>query len=203
MHKYCYECGNELVVETSQTQRFQPPSVASEIVCPHCHRDDKVAKVSGIVDSESRESLGVAYGKYQSVYTSSNTTSDLARRLSPPQKPEVPENSILTTLGSLGFLGGLFGIVYTIMQLTPTPGIRNQSPEQGIMIMVVGFGLFVLAIILPAGKGKNKYQEQVEKWKKAIVRWNLAYYCYRSGVVYVKGENTYVDPADFSKILYR
>ncbi len=121
--KFCFRCGTK-IQEGTQQEHQDDKYEQSSIFCPKCELYDKIEKVSSIVKSQTRtrektEWITETYtdnkGKEQSFsYPRSYDVveiTDLAKHLSPPQKPQAKNFSgCLLILGILGIGSGLLGV---------------------------------------------------------------------------------------------
>ena len=165
------------------------------LVCPICQKDDKFEKVSSVFDTEEKTgtyhgpATTVAYtdGKYQVgsswVSGTTNVSSQLGRKLSPPTKPSPPSYSWLFYLGLIiGVPSGLCAVINFIIM----PG-KSIRMEDGFWIVVIGTILGIALIVYDRNKRNQKvpnYQEELNTWQIKMTEWNRWYYCRRDDIIF-------------------
>jgi hypothetical protein len=78
----------------------------------------------------------------------------------------------------------------------------------------VCLGLFLVSPIIASIVQKNSVPQNIEqikkenkdtleRWQRALHRWDQCYYCGRDGVVFIRGESNAVSPEMMPTILYQ
>jgi len=173
------------------------------IVCPKCEKDDKIQKVSAIY------AAGVTKTNYQqpvSVQTENGTIygnldkvavnyTELAKRLAPPEKPEVGYN--LNSLGC-GFL--VMIAVFSFIALMITGDGNNP------LILVFGLGIpLVISFLLYKFIFKPsdlRYEEKMKQWNIDQRNWSELYFCSRDDCVFNPSEGIAVAPEKMNILLH-
>lgn len=198
--------------------------------CPICGKDDKIQKVSAVVStnqhhgSSSGSSVGLTYDGDFAVteaYTSLNTNSisELAKALSPPDEPKRPPN-FDGCFGCLGRLGRLF-LVFTgfglwFLLLTLAEVMKLDDMIVIIFAVCVGGALLLWLFIRYLGKDAKEARLKAQKaqsesaflmehlaWKTAMARWTRAYYCHRDGVVFDPETNETCPPEAMRQLFFK
>jgi ribosomal protein L40E len=189
---FCSRCGAKIQNGT-MTHRGIPNEYQDEkyeqtpIVCPKCLLHDKIEKVMSIVKSQTRTREQTEWvteyytdknGKEQSYsYPRSYDVveiTDLAKLLSPPQKPQAKGFSgFLIILGILL----LINVVFTLL----------TADDIGNMICLATYVIPLIIIYLAKTNHDNKEQARVAMemplWENAIKIWNRLYYCHRDHIL--------------------
>jgi predicted RNA-binding Zn-ribbon protein involved in translation (DUF1610 family) len=196
----CQYCGAEHIV------RREAGSILLEAFagCPVCHRNDRVRKVSGIA----------------------STASELAWRLSPPEKPQMTDRTDLALLGGLSVtIGGLLVLIgfgwcaCSLLSLfTALPS--SSEPEaltSAIVLLVVLAGLPLAGGIagLVVGmrifsskrnyekKGRERVAQAESLRREAMKKWERLYYCERDDIVFDRSDNTYASADEVRRFVYQ
>lgn len=197
----------------------------SRVVCPKCGRADAVRKVSSIVSAGTtyteNQTLGMGIdGKdleFFSGFGSSQSRSALASALSCPLKPSSPPNGgglrrfPITRLTCAGFLLALIGVCAIVTYLVFFPTYRNV-PLFGLLPIA----LFVSsAVVLLRGiwisvqreahsdhEKAHSYPIELQRWERAVERWEQLYYCFRDDGVFLPNHAVLVPSAQMKQYLY-
>ena len=210
----CEHCGVEHMIRREAGEVI----LESYARCPICNRNDKAEKVTAILRSQTHSAQGVTY---QTVTTNVNTgfgttpvsqqvaipvqtsqTSELAKFLAPPVKPE-PDKSVIveeksshkSLLGALFF--GLAGagflfltLVVFAVYLSELENIENlitaAATVLGLFLLslsTLGLSVFLFAFTVPKERRSNRemksvYQEKIRQRQQynaeADKRWTTA-----------------------------
>ena len=210
----CEHCGIEHMIRREAGE----VTLESYARCPICNRNDKAEKVTAILRSQTHSAQGIAY---QTVTTTVNTgfgstpvsqqvpvpvqtsqTSELARFLAPPVKPE-PEKSVLeepkpshkSLTGAIFF--GLAGVGFLLLTLVVfaayLSGLENienlvaaAATVLGLFLLslsALGLSVFLFAFTVPKERRSNRemksaYQEKIRQrqlqTEENSNRWNTA-----------------------------
>ncbi|HPD41375.1 MAG TPA: zinc ribbon domain-containing protein [Anaerolineae bacterium] len=214
--------------------------------CPICKSIDQIQKLSTIVTSGTRTTAGISSTLEKTdlsgsqrhyvrgtgyvadselsgkSYSSSSTLidateqSNLAKRLSPPSKPQEP-------VLERPFWGERAEKVIDIAGIAIWLVLAGQATNRwGIIGFIAGsIGaaivcglLFWLISYLVFGNSQKEAEKQLEiekgkhakdvvAWEQAQRRWETIYYCYRDDVIFVPGENRAVTPDHLIELCYR
>lgn len=215
--------------------------------CPICRSIDQIQKLSTIVTSGTRKTSGISstfektglsgsqrhYARGTGyvgdselsgkAYSTSSTLidateqSNLAKRLSPPSKPQEP---ILERPGSQGRVGEVLGSFFIgAISLLAAGWLADRWGIIGGIVGFIGGAIiagFLLGLIYELVFGgrrkeaerqfeidKEKYAKDVVAWEQASRRWETMYYCYRDDVIFVPGENRAETPDHLIDLCYR
>ena len=216
--KFCSRCGAKIQNGILNERQYKKHEQAS-VICPKCKLDDRIEKVTSIVKSHTRtrehtEWLTGYYtdknGKEQSYsYPRSYDVveaTDLAKRLTPPQPPQVKSfSSCLLILG--GVL--LFFSILTIVFALEFGVIKsNEWSLIGELIPVlIPLGLGVLVFVAKRAHDKRETERvarEILLWEDAIKKWNRLYYCYRDDIVFDSDDLTNsCQPEDIIEFCYQ
>jgi len=164
-------------------------------LCPVCRKDDAIQRLSAVVSSGrasgtfSGPSVGVAHvdGKWDATggYTalSGATATDLARKLSPPSKPDKPSGLGCWLYVLVGFFG--FGAFVAFFNWVGETRYRGEH----ITLLMSLVSLAIVALILVGDMNKKsraraKYAEEKPAWDAAMKRYERLYFCFRDDVVF-------------------
>ena len=171
----------------------------TNINCPKCHEIDKVTKVSAIVARETTTTSGTTRtyvptkdsGYWDSAAYSETHTSNLAKSLLPPKKPQISTSSLA------GFL--IAGLVLICLGSSTNLG-KGVSP---LGYAVIFFALFLMVLGLLSYNGKAKeIRDMLPRWEKAMERWNQLYYCGRDETIFNPYDGTSTSIENLEKYLY-
>ncbi|MGB8214489.1 MAG: hypothetical protein WCE68_13105 [Anaerolineales bacterium] len=217
----CPYCGTEHII-----RREVGGSVTLEAYarCPLCKRNDRSEKVSGILTGQTTrsesiipeqqvytDSQGHAHTKSVNVPVRSVQTSDLARRLTPPDRPAAAAKGgsaiFILIAGIILAILGICGLFVSITGLG-----SSSSPSQSSILagsLICGAIPFIFAAVLLIYwffSQKEEKEKAVQKqasaaaaaqqWQAAMARWEKLYYCARDDVVFIPGEGTSATLAD-------
>jgi len=180
--------------------------------CPICKQIDLVRKARAIYETdfsttEYTEILPTPPGTNWAplpVSRQSGGPSFLARRLSPPPKPTLKTE----TSASAGYVTWLLTAAVGFIILFSSSSASGASPA------LVCLGLFLVSPIIASIVQKNSVPQNIEqikkenkdtleRWQRALHRWDQCYYCGRDGVVFIRGESNAVSPEMMPTILYQ
>jgi len=124
---------------------------------------------------------------YGSVTRPINTTSDLARRFAPPQKPELksikgPDGPILN--GIFYILGNSFYILPILYFIRYFFSIPISHSSVFLLDFVLLLSLFVWTEYednKTEAELKAQYEAEMVEWNKQMSNWRLIYVCLRCG----------------------
>lgn len=137
-------------------------------VCPLCHKDDRIEKVSAV---HSRE---VHIGFVEGTTTNIVGSSALGQRLAPPTQP--------TYKSPWGGCSIAFVIFFSFVALVGL--LANFSaPLSGVFMLLV-VGLVIIYKVIESSRRRAQVNVQVPAYKVAYDRWNRLYYCHRDGTVF-------------------
>jgi len=204
------------------------------LVCPKCNHDDRISKVSSIVKSQTRtrketewvtETYRDKQGRERS-FTAPRSfnvveITDLAKRLSPPERPLGGDSTFLNCLvyGGLSFFLGFIlfaAVVYLLFFWFVAPGLTEGVPPESFIVYKlagVGISLFCCLWGVPVvlymlyirrkSRAANKVYEEIEipKWNNAMYIWDQLYYCARDDIVFIPG-GTWVSSSNINELLY-
>jgi len=197
----------------------------SRVVCPKCGRADAVRKVSSIVSAGTtyteNQTLGMGIdGKdleFFSGFGSSQSRSALASALSCPLKPSSPPNGgwlrrfPITRLTCAGFLLALIGVCAIVTYLVFFPTYRNV-PLFGLLPIALFVGSAVvllrgiwISVQREARSDREKalsYPIQLQRWERAVERWEQLYYCFRDDGVFLPHHAVLIPIVQMKQFLY-
>lgn len=179
------------------------------VLCPICHKDDFIGKVSSICASGSTTASysgsgyggGYVDGKWTSMSTESSgvvrSTSDLAASMRPPQPP-VP----ISFMGILGWSALCYFSIVIIVgpyfvwksfkkwaSLNPDRQNRMLPPDYtllDILLLLFGLPTYGMALIpLRNRMHRNEdFAERMAMYDQARAVWERLYHCHRCDVVF-------------------
>ena len=176
-HKEGTDVGGSLGVEPARSD-------SSANRCPVCRKDDRLVRVSGLLDSASSQTTGsgttvgigagsgglgagVAVSEYQA-----ETVTRLVQRFAPPSAPKgvgcgITALSVLAILVVVGVLGAL-----------------GAPDVVGWIVLVAGIGAGIFAYVrLSPARGAQKVV-----WQECLDEVRSAYYCSRDDVAFEAGD---------------
>jgi hypothetical protein len=179
----CQYCGVEHLV------RNEAGSILLESFarCPICKRNDRVEKVSAVVD---------------------NQTSGIAIKLSPPKSPSpLPEPK-----GGLEFYQ--WGIIIIVVYCSILVFILSPIKSSSLMDIIVLIVLIALAPIINRklianekkiffSKLKPEWERAKQDWDEVFQKWKQLYYCSRDGIVYDPDTGESCDPDEIKEFIYK
>jgi len=185
------------------------------IVCPIDDKDDAIQKVSSIVSSGaatgsfSGPSGGAVHidGKwgYSGGYTTlhGRTITDLAKKLSPPEKPKLEglgclwipiiyPGVILAGMMPFMLLSGIIGFLFNLTIDSPI-----------LLVITIPFGLFTafsfIKLFLRLDRErKEESKKAIQKWEDAFKKWDELYYCFKHDVVFNPSTKVVIKMDDLS-----
>lgn len=207
----CPYCGRSKPEKPKSQRGFDlGRSVASGLECPLCHHDDRVAKVSAIIQSDTqhingsvpvsstyRDSSGQIRSSTSQESYSATQESELAKKLAPPSKPS----------GGGSYVWAFLIAPFLFFPICGGIGLAMDENNVGYIGCTIA-GLIALLIIIKIARYQHKkddikMQPKIMAWNKAMERWNKLYYCYRDGCVYIPGEEGSSSISDMTTFLYR
>jgi hypothetical protein len=207
---FCPYCGKAKPVVASSAVR------SSGVECPLCHKDDKAAKVTSIVQSETHRIDGSvpisrtytdSAGNIRSDRTtesfSATQVSELGARLGPPGKPRhnwlspyswwgFKPTAILIGLFSCFPFGAGISTLVAIISGQHVEGLNATAAIamlfMGVLVLAAAVGSWLLGGWIKK-KGDKVLKPRMDAWERAIQQWNSLYYCSRDDCVYLPGTN--------------
>lgn len=152
---------------------------------------------------------------YSSSRTSVNAVerTNLAKKITPPLEPLKPDTPSSDDGAFVGFVIAILIIATAMCFIT-----GNNDVEVGIIVFFGIIGLAIAGLVSRRFSGAEKqrraeekkrrdkvheeYLADVEKWKKAMQRWEQIYYCYRDDIVFLPGKSFYEKPEDTYYLCY-
>jgi len=198
--------------------------------CPLDNKDDAIQKVSAVVAG------GIASGNFSGFtggvvnvegksgniggYSTltGETSSNLAKLLTPPSKPNQPSNTnigiiILIFMVStlvIGFGGGML-LLSLLFFMSRSEGFIGVLLGGGFLFLAIlaGVGLFLLIrFIIRKDKehqkiGWENYLADKSIWEIAMQKWNRLYYCHKHGIVFDPENGEYCEPPSLREFLLK
>ncbi len=191
------------------------------IVCPICHKDDAIRKISSIVltgtssGSYSGPSVGITRvdgkwepsGGYSILSGESSTT--IAQLLSPPTEPSSP-----CTVACVWYIGLSTLLIIALIVIAMVMALIESTMDSGkdylgiiILLLILGFFLWVYGFFKLLPKGAKKIESEVidsreySAWKEAMKRWVELYYCYRDDIVFDPDKNETCHPINIHEFI--
>ncbi len=219
----CNHCGNEHLLERDSDSIL----LEAFAKCPKCGRNDQVRRVSAIVKSQIqhlegttltekyyRNEDGQLHSTTESVPFTGKQSSELARQLSPPSKPEKPRGLgclLWLGLGSAALLALFLAVnglaIFSVGLFNPDlEAWRFTLTSLGCMVTSA-----VVALSLPfflhrhkkaISEATAKYEKDVSAWGAAMEKYRRSYYCSRDDIVFDPEEGTFCDPSQLTRYLY-
>lgn len=214
--------------------------------CPKCGNIDQIQKLSTIITSGTRKTSGVSATMGETnlagsqrhyaqgtgyvgssevsgkAFSASSTLidateqSELAKRLSPPPKPQEPAPkrpgfgewfstaggivAILVGIAGAAWLAGPWGVIGGIVGFI---GGVVAASFLAFQFENLVFGTSTELAQIEFERETEKYAKDMAGWEKARQRWDTMYYCYRDDVVFVPGENEAVTPNRLIEFSYQ
>lgn len=173
-------------------------------LCPLCNKDDKIAKISAIVSSQTTHVTDVAYDYSLEMFRNRtfDNKSDLARLLTPPRQPRAISGLIYDLISVYSVALGQI-LIFFIPFLFGGGAI-------GLFVATIGI-LLVIALTINKYKKtvsshkklQKKYLDELSKWKVAMQKWNHSYYCERDDIVFNPETSETTSPTNLTKYLYQ
>lgn len=212
----CPQCGRVRKIEKPIKVDVSVAEKLSGSECPICHKDDKVAKVTAIVQRDTNRLNGSvpvssthldSDGKLRSSTDWSNFSaiqiSDLAQQLSPPDKPTHGCLSIWNAWGFKPF--AVFLVLVSLLFCVGSVG-GNETDRSGIGIsaffLAIAVGFWFLGVWWKK-RGDASLKPQMDKWNHAMGRWFTLYYCSRDDCVFIPGEDRSVPVYNMMDLISR
>ena len=186
-------------------------------VCPIDQKDDSIQKISAIVaggsstGSFSGPSGGMVNvdGKwgYSSGFTtlSGSSITNLAKKLSPPEKPQIRGLGCLWipiiypgAIVVFAFSMILFAMIYQFIFGFPRESefpMWFSSAIPSTLILV----LYVNHFIKVEKRMKTKSNDEIIVWEKAFNNWNELFYCHKHDIVFNPVKNETINLDEISK----
>lgn len=172
-----------------------------DIVCPIDKKDDSIQKISALVaggtakGSFSGPTGGVVNvdGKwgYSGGYTTltGGTTTDLAKKLSPPDKPKFEGLGCLWI--PIIYPGAILILVGPSILAVNINGVQ-YTPSTYPYLLVVFTGIFGIILCFSYiryfknidKRKKEEINNKTQNWDNAFEKWNKLYYCYKHDIVF-------------------
>lgn len=211
-YQFCPHCGRAKPApqQVNVTYEERVPRNA----CPECHKNDKVEKVSAIVNRDTVQISGSSQSTSTYVdrngYTRHETSdnpfsgvqqSNLAARLSPPAKPEA-KGACLRYLLYLPVLL-LGGACFAMLTVAGPSQSGKTMAGVGMLVVILLLVWITLSIRNINRKAKEKQAQEMVRWNKAVARWEQLYYCHRDDVLFVPGQSETIPVQSMLDYLYR
>ncbi len=185
------------VIPSTHTRRPQ----MEHIVCPRCRKDDQIQKVTAIVTGNTTVTdytvNGYAFGSGSVV-----STTQLADRLSPPERPRSKTLKEWGCFGTILVLACAMISGFTALVVIPpvTSTFLNfwMKPEISCMIGVIPP---LLIPFLVAFYDAQKTRKNMPVWKRKVYNWAQLYYCYRDDCVFDPGTGKHSSPENMEKMI--
>jgi RNA polymerase subunit RPABC4/transcription elongation factor Spt4 len=155
-------------------------------ICPACHQDDQVEKVTTIIRRhrmlQKSKVVGIDPVPARENLINRDPTEDLAKKLAAPKQPHPSNGSCFLSAvafgpASVGFV--LFGRSFF------------RPSTEGSNIMMLESMLFLgcaIILLLIAKPKRERYQSELNQFKKYILRWQKLFYCARCKQAFIPGE---------------
>ena len=224
----CDYCGRQHFIERD----VYPLVQGSHTRCPQCGLNDRVERVSAIVDAQTQKTIHagpqekeVNVGSIQqSRFGDKSVThiemSSLASQLAAPEKPgptpklKKKPGGCLLVLGIFSFLiAGFVGLM-----LIGSLNEQNSPDTVPILIfflffMITGVGLLIINSrnrrikteqysIMGAAIARENSEKEIG-WRRAMEKWQASYYCHRDGCVFIPEENNWAPLSQINEFLFR
>jgi hypothetical protein len=186
-------------------QYYRPPSMGDgegstglgEVKCPQCHRGDATAKVSAIARA-NRGRFELEDGS-TAVYES-----ELGALLSQPPRPEGLPLSVVLVAFIVGWLLlALDLVVVALLRSQDEVTIPEAAFSTATWVGIAWFGCLIPGIaVLRYLYLHHRARRAMPAWREQARRWQTFYYCTRSDVVFIRGEDYGVAP-EHIEVLYR
>ncbi len=169
------------------------------VICPHCHQEDQVQKVSAVVAEGT--ATGTSYGwtvghagsqRFQgNTVTWSRQQSMLAEMLAAPRRP-------LPLIGCGAGLAVLLLVGTFLLILSEASTLFTQ--QEGILgLCFVVFAFFPLGLLVPLVRGVRQHAPIQRlarmRWERQMQHWHSLYYCHRCDGVFLPGNGVFVPSA--------
>lgn len=213
MTTYCTKCGNKVQDEAAfcancgsqvAEQKSLKQQSSSTVICPVCHKDDMLRKVTSIASSGTAssvaqgQSLGFAGDDVAllSTRTSGRSQTQLSAQLSPPSKPEYITTGRLFWLVPL-MLGPMF--LFFIISIDNLEAGGGNLLCYAPSIIITGIGLVWYRIFR---REKKQFEdEEIPLWEQSISKWKKLYYCGRDDIVFDPSTGRYADSANMNRLI--
>jgi len=211
------ETGNGLLrCPFCKTQAYLPePGISdaehTSMVCPDCHKDDRVQRVKAVVASagstitSTATTFGAAYsfgvGTQPGTLTVGNAmTSTSGQSLTNQgQRLKMWDEPAYKSAWTLGSGVGVFlAIVFCVASLAS----GGWWIVVGIALLAVAVSI-VVYIVRRNDKQKVQVAQQKTAWERQRQRWAQLFYCHRCDCVFHKGDKEGVPPEQMSVLLQR
>jgi hypothetical protein len=178
------------------------------LACPNCHLADRVQRVSAIVKAGRwhGDLTGTTFGVDgdENVILHSESISELAKLLAPPEKPErsLPPWFIRlarhAAIVAIALVAGLALVQLVIEELSSIFQLP-QPPQPRLLPWQIASVVMLYCLLLLGNawlyRSKRTYDDALKKWKKA-------YYCHRCDGIFLQKPPKLVSPGDFAEWLY-
>lgn len=197
----------------------------AKLVCPKCGRADAVRKVTSIVNDGTTHTesnrLGMSISGDETAFYSglgsSVSRTGLVSSLAAPKKPSQPSRkgwSAIFPGFRLNCAGSFLGLIM-LSVVCSFPVLYPTYRENPLLIFVPVVIFVASAIILMRWvwlsnrretqmhrEGDARYPLEIERWKRALERWEQLYYCYRDDGVFLPNHAVFVPIAQMRQFLY-
>jgi hypothetical protein len=167
--------------------------------CPRCH-GWQTTKVTAIVAAETTigsthgGGVGAYFGRgglsplVVSYHGTTQMQSMLARRLSPPPKPQMRPSGTVPWTVACGFIAGCVLCFLPVLLL----GLPGQNPIPLFSVYSILFLPWLLGLVLSVmhtvrtrPQRKAEYQANVANWQTTMYNWSQSYYCHTCDSVFL------------------
>lgn len=178
--------------------------------CPHCGSDNTIAMhvaySNGHATGTFMRNQVVAYREdseghrtpvYANVQHQTNTTTDLARMVAPPQKPVLKQeeyNTVSMGCFSIGCLIPILGslICGILGYFIYDPALRESIPTSLFWLMIILLVVFLISNRIKTKKknqaAREQYARDMEKYNRDLEIWYHRYICMRCGHKFIVNE---------------
>lgn len=166
-------------------------------LCPKCNKDDQIQKVSSIY---SGGTAIADYDTYAGRRTAVSTT-NLAKKLSPPPKPKLADEgwSSCSGLAVFAIAGVILGFIVRAISSVISPATKESA-----FPFIIGFLIGFFGLILLIKSYSAKQSKKLEPiYKNAVTKWNELYYCYRDDCVFDPSTNESTSSEEMDRLLYK
>ena len=160
-----------------------------KVVCPVCEKDDQIQKVMSIITNGSSTT--------QLDYRTATSTTHLASRLSPPQKPKSSLWGANPSGCSIWFAFLGYGVIigYVFQLISGVDFFTSATP------FTTGFFVGIAGVILFTYYDSQKTKKKIPDWEIQVARWSSLYYCYRDDCVFDPNTNKHTSPEGMNRLL--
>lgn len=203
--RFCMQCGNSVDSSTSNIH----------FGCPVCKLNDKVSKVSALVEKHKYHIEGTRQtwasdedgSGWSPAWYSETRISVLAQQLAAPVEPEKPHGvSAIIAVPLVGVLVFLFFCVMVGID------ISIRSPQYAISwgiicCFMVAVFIILLSVLFRLDKKthketKDRYSIERPAWVGAMELWKNCYFCERDDIIFDAGTGRWCRRIEFKDFLF-